>query len=999
MIIQHNISAMFTEKNLGINRKRQASIAERLSSGYKINRAADNAAGLAISEEMRAQIRGLNQGAKNVQDGISFCNTADGALNEVSNILNRIKELSVQAANDTYSDRDRKVIQREISSLNEEIDRISKDTEFNTYKIFSRSYQLNFTGDLFSVKIFDANNGSPTDPDSYGGVIIDNHTRVAWKDIDPGMVATDPNTGKTVFNAGKYEYTTAKGEKYIFECKDGSQPPDITTELEVKVENSGISIAGVNIGWNRVLDENGRPITSTIGNGGTYSFDYKGTKVYFDTERGDTLSKVITELQADASQTKYYSVYDGYTSGKAVDIIDKKSEMKITQSLYSKIVSNSGLDAYLKADNDGIWITDLNGNSVPNSKKTWQQLGLNEWDKGDYISDTKKYSYKFNDGNYDIDFEFTLLEETSKESVIQGINDAKIQKKDIKLNTKTEFAFTPGDGISAGTLKQANNQLTLQEEALLGRDFDVDKANFSSSKLTYDETNKKFTLTFQDTTSGNNVLEYTTTKLTDVNDIKNKANSFLQYKCVQSALSGKNGQVDTKTLADILGPGKITSGKYLQENIKIDATMTRTNANKTSGTDAGNQVGKTYPAAYMDFSDLGNTYSWQDLLGTGFNSTCKTCDNHYSVMFVYGGTSSTTSDGYGYSKSSSGNNHYFQIDLKSIVDKNGGNITGADLAKAVVKTIDEGAFDFHYTQYVADGSKLYVCDNREQTTPANKAYFSAQPFEMDQGIIDLDLEDTQGRNLKIQYQYDVGTGVSAMAEMVESPNGEYVKDSSGGYKKYVRQDFYDSAGNLKPGILSAPKRYNVKITNNVSSWQDYYDDLLKKVADKSTINLKSTDYDYIKYEADEQPNTATISNFKFTMKEKERGFWIQAGANDGQGVALKWDGFNAAKLGLYSSDVLTTDNAGKMLDHVDLAQEQISSIRSVFGAYTNRLEVMYGIDTTSSENLQAAESKLRDADIAGEMVNYAAIDILIQAGTSILVQNNRKNDNILELLR
>lgn len=130
-IIAHNMLASYTQRQLNINTKRKAKTAEKLASGYRVNRAADDAASLSISEKMRFQIRGLNQGCKNVEDGIGMIRTADGALDEVLNILHRMKELSVQAANDTNETVDRLMIQNELDLLKDDIDRIGKTTNFN----------------------------------------------------------------------------------------------------------------------------------------------------------------------------------------------------------------------------------------------------------------------------------------------------------------------------------------------------------------------------------------------------------------------------------------------------------------------------------------------------------------------------------------------------------------------------------------------------------------------------------------------------------------------------------------------------------------------------------------------------------------------------------------------------------------------------------------------------------------------------------------------------
>jgi flagellin len=127
--------AINTHRQMGAVNSSQAKSMEKLSSGYRINRAGDDAAGLAISEKMRAQIRGLNQASRNAQDGISLVQTAEGALNETQNILQRMRELAVQAANDTNVTADRTAIKDELAALTNEITRIADDTEFNTQKL------------------------------------------------------------------------------------------------------------------------------------------------------------------------------------------------------------------------------------------------------------------------------------------------------------------------------------------------------------------------------------------------------------------------------------------------------------------------------------------------------------------------------------------------------------------------------------------------------------------------------------------------------------------------------------------------------------------------------------------------------------------------------------------------------------------------------------------------------------------------------------------------
>ena len=140
MVVQHNMAASNANRQLGISTNVLSKSTEKLSSGYRINRAADDAAGLSISEKMRSQIRGLNKASSNAQDGISAIQTAEGALNEAHSILQRMNELATQAANDTNTTVDRNAIQSEINALTSEVSRIASTTQFNTQNLLDGKF-------------------------------------------------------------------------------------------------------------------------------------------------------------------------------------------------------------------------------------------------------------------------------------------------------------------------------------------------------------------------------------------------------------------------------------------------------------------------------------------------------------------------------------------------------------------------------------------------------------------------------------------------------------------------------------------------------------------------------------------------------------------------------------------------------------------------------------------------------------------------------------------
>ena len=140
MVVQHNMAASNANRQLGISTNSLSKSTEKLSSGYRINRAADDAAGLSISEKMRSQIRGLNKASSNAQDGISLVQVAEGALNETHSILQRMNELATQAANDTNTSTDRNALQQEMDQLTSEIDRIRSTTQFNSMNLLDGTF-------------------------------------------------------------------------------------------------------------------------------------------------------------------------------------------------------------------------------------------------------------------------------------------------------------------------------------------------------------------------------------------------------------------------------------------------------------------------------------------------------------------------------------------------------------------------------------------------------------------------------------------------------------------------------------------------------------------------------------------------------------------------------------------------------------------------------------------------------------------------------------------
>ena len=254
MVVQHNLTAMNSNRMLGITTKSQAKSTEKLSSGYKINRAADDAAGLSISEKMRKQIRGLTQASSNAQDGISAVQTAEGALNEVQDMLQRMNELAVKAANGTQSEDDRSYIQNEIDQLTTEIDRVAETTKFNeTYllkgdqdneKAYTYSYAtatgkaatatMSTTASTKGSKITTMTfktTASADEQNEVAKLIRDQGINVQYSSKDSATTGKVVNSATVSLNGtDKYTVTNTTGNNYSIKDAKGNEIATFTLE-------------------------------------------------------------------------------------------------------------------------------------------------------------------------------------------------------------------------------------------------------------------------------------------------------------------------------------------------------------------------------------------------------------------------------------------------------------------------------------------------------------------------------------------------------------------------------------------------------------------------------------------------------------------------------------------------------------------------------------------------------------------------------------------------
>ncbi len=326
MIVQHNMQAMNANRMLGIVSSQQAKSTEKLSSGYRINRAADDAAGLAISEKMRSQIRGLTQASTNAEDGISMIQTAEGALNESHSILQRMRQLAVQAANGTETDSDRDNIQDEIEQLQDELDRIAETTEFNTMKLLDGTFDGTNTSTTTAgpkYGMFDGDLGAFITSDVIGVQVATNTSATLG-----GESAIWDKTGKilTISLANNKTYTQADIDGLIKSAKQedstaNNTPANVTVQLATGVYTATADNSTTTTGTEAGIKATGKNTTaiadSFVGadtieiTSNKYGWDYNiDIKFLFDADAGKEEVKLSTAPVYDMTQITTEDVVD-----------------------------------------------------------------------------------------------------------------------------------------------------------------------------------------------------------------------------------------------------------------------------------------------------------------------------------------------------------------------------------------------------------------------------------------------------------------------------------------------------------------------------------------------------------------------------------------------------------------------------------------------------------------------------------------------------------------
>lgn len=842
VVVSHNLLAANANRQLGITTEKQKKSTEKLSSGYRINRAADDAAGLSISEKLRYQIRGLERGEKNTMDGVSWCQIGDGALQEVEEMVQRIRELAVQASNDTNTPEDRIAIDNEVQQLRKEINQTSYNAMFNTQHIFySKEASFGVMGVPDDLQVYTANtkiNDPNVNTDNYGGVIFDGN-RIPWSSISSQMV--DVSDTPDTFNGGTYDWqdpTPGSTRKFTLRVdEDDTGMPNYTREIDISADISkGVIVDGEVIPWAQVKDENGVSMSDATKHDGIWMFDYHGAKVGFSLTGIEDMDDVVREISDPHMGRKSYSwetPYTGLSTEQAVDAATNRTVQvtnKMQQTLYkNKLLYN------VKADQDGVSLLDSHRAVVPNSQKTWKELfgapaGTNweDWVKGGLLDAQKGFTYTFTDiegGSHDTDlaFTFSMTDITGLDDVIEGLNGMPIYG-----DTMTSYLAVDAPANASNHVKVVSSaKISYEDERALGRDFDTQMINNVSTGS----------------------FSYT------VDPVNHTVGAQLKFPD-GSGVTMKGTFQDVKSEADL--EAKLMDGvdAYVDSIIKEQTNRLLT--------------GKTRPFA--------------------------SCITSLSASVASGNDSYITSTIY--------------YDHKDLISK----------IKVEMKDAADGAYVKN-----ADGTTYRAYD------PATDG--AAMP-------------PVQRYNIDVSFD-----GAADKADLIAQHKAEVFDKTVG--------------------------------------------------ANGAKVQLNATDFTYATTRAQENPNSANRSNFKSVVKKTplRSGIHIQNSSNVGDYIIIPQFAMNTVELGIFGINTRTYDDSQMAIDACDYAISVVNECRGIFGAAQNRLEHTYNNSTNAEENQQAAESRIRDTDMAKEMVNYSKNNILAQAGQSMLAQANQGTQGILSLLQ
>jgi len=900
MRIQHNITAMNAYRNYNSNTSAIAKNLEKLSSGYKINRAGDDAAGLAVSQKMRLQIAGLSQAQKNAKSGISYVQTAEGALSEVHDMLERMYTLAEQSANGTYdNDTDRVQLQKEVQSLKDEINRIGKTANFNGQGIFT-SYVGTGAG---------ATNITPTPgvQGAAGGVTgTAEEINVGGTTGTPAVVGTDLAAAlkgaadgsevKVQYNEGADNWTITAGDKSVtasgtvsggvlsLKSDDGSKTyltitSDDSGSDEEAFKNAFKTATATGITYTAPASKMG---TGTVANlqvngAAADSIDWVGADAEAKAEAQEALKGALEQAAADA--------------GKSLGSGDITFKYDTTNSTYQLAVGSVSVDVSgnLDAATGALTLSLADGTEVMTITKTGE----------------------------------------STETNFQAVTTA------AKTGLAYESAIGKIDGTATGISVNSNDVTpalgdTAALEALL------DGTDTGNIEVAYDSTNTKWTINGKDVTG---TFSSNSMTFTDAS-----GNTLL-------TLTGTNGESE-QNYKDSLGtagdtgfdftPAAASTGGTAEDMVIVDGAAVK--AVKGSGLKAALDAAATaadaegledediklaYDSGTSSWTISTDTLTLTGLTGTVENGVLTLTDNEGVEMMKVSDTTNTTLQDTDY-QTAFGTAKTTGLTYSSAGTATAGSVTGT----------------------VAPGDKLA---GNKMVIGGTTVYFKKDATD---------------------------TGAPAGATALE-PEDYADVDSLAAALGGVTSDNFDitavanEAGDAV--TLTLTEKAAVAGTNSASQ--------LRQAISGGSGGGGDVNFwigaEYFDSEGDAQSNKLTVGAMDLSV--------------DRIGLVDAVNGVDVSE-SIADVDISNADDAMRFLNTIKSASNAVSDMRGSLGAIQNRLDHTINNLSVMQENMQDAESVIRDTDIAEEMMAYTKNSILVQSAQAMLAQANQLPQGVLQLL-
>jgi flagellin len=922
MRINHNMSALNAWRNETLTQGALGKTLERLSSGLRINRAADDAAGLAISEKMRGQIHGLDMASKNAQDGISLIQTAEGALNETHSILQRMRELSVQASSDTNTADDRSQIQKEIDQLVSEIDRISTTTEFNTKKVLTGRLSFNNSTSNPSVINQTSINAGSAEDGKFGIQFSNpfaNHeveTKQAY-----GEFSFKSINGTTLSTTANKQFTIKVGTaSKTFTAAAGAGVSTIADDI------NGTAINGVTI-YASDADNNGQ--IEIWANKNFALNDVDGSLFNIDT--ADHSSAEIKFNGENTTNTAFnltgnvvLHITAGGTGSLAITVAKTEAVSAVINDIDGKTIDGVVLHA---ADSDGdgnleIW-ADGNGVTINDTTGKILTAVYTFAAQGNYTKIGASETKRFDSGDTD-----AINPETTNYVELNVNADA--------ANALTIYVGGDSKKISATAagltnLINAINGSTVGGVTLHAADLDGDgKIEIWASKR-FDVEDKNADAVFiEDNWIGNNddYVSPMVLKGVDMGDGTRSAITLVGYTVGQMTTDSFN--------ANTLNSTTLNTHVYARDldsdgNIEFYA----------------NKAGSDYS---FKLETLNSSDTWTAATYTG-------TDTLADVARVESTQALTGSVG---------------IDGTLLINGVAVDIAQDDSLSNVMAKINAKS---DLTQVTANDNDGDYKLNLQQMNLGSKNTIVISGDNSLLQALGLTTGTTAGKDAKISYNT---TGSTDTMEATVQGSGSNYAETDGNNVVLGT----DTVG----GDTSATGTAN-EVSGSLINF---------KLA--SSFNLNSYEFNGSIFDSSYAANGLSGPQESVTIDSGD-SLKLHIGANKDQTMTIEIQDMSADSLGVEGLDVTTQAGAEAAITKVDAAIEKVSTQRAQLGAFQNRLEHTITNLGVASENLTAAESRIRDADMAKEMVVFTKQQVLMQSATSMLTHANGLSQQVLQLLR